>query len=697
MQWETRKGMIRSWRRSRTLLACVCASLVLTGCPGEDDAPGQSADVENAGGEMGAYEGDGGREGTPPEAQAPDVEEDTLEEPAESSPAEDMDPEMARCQQGCEARARRMHDGCVEDGGDPGECGREARAWMATCLEEHCVEAGEVGPCERGCSERARRQHAACVDEGGNPEDCGREARHFARECVETHCSAERDDPDPCEARCGERVRRGYDACVDEGGAPEECEYAAERRMAECVETRCGEARDAPDACEEGCGERARHMHAGCVEEGGDPEECGRAAREWMQGCSEMHCEAEPDEQDACELACRERAHGRLEACVEEGGEHEDCAGAARAWLAECIDARCAEGMGEQAACEEGCGARARHVHAECLEGGGTPEECGREARGWLGACLERHCGEVEAEEEACERGCNERARHAHAECLEAGGDAEDCGRRARAWAAECVDRHCGEAAEAEDEACGRGCSERARHAHAECVEAGGEVEDCGREARAWAAECVERHCGEAEPEAREDQAREDDAREAEAAVCEDACGARAWQMFTTCVDSGRDAEVCGPFAREAMETCLAERCRPAQDEGGGAAEGEGGEGEACNAACGERARHFHANCLEEGGEPEACGGQAREWMRACIERHCGDAADPEEEARDGRDEAERDAGDVCEGACGDRARRMHAQCIEAGGTPEACGREAREWMAACIARHCAVDEARGR
>lgn len=165
--------------------------------------------------------------------------------------------------------------------------------------------------------------------------------------------------------------------------------------------------------------------------------------------------------------------------------------------------------------CEARCGLAAREIAGTCVDDGGDREACGAEGRAAHGACIEEHCAPF-AERgappvDACHERCGGLGREDHRQCLEAGGTDEDCLAGARETVGSCIADHCLEAPQppappssgappppppaSEPPVCEDRCLQQGRQVGGDCVEAGGLLEDCRAEAQAATRECIATHC----------------------------------------------------------------------------------------------------------------------------------------------------------------------------------------------------------
>ena len=90
----------------------------------------------------------------------------------------------------------------------------------------------------------------------------------------------------------------------------------------------------------------------------------------------------EPDGTIGCRFQCVREAFAAYRECIDGGGTREECRMVFRTTYEACV-ASC------EPSCQEMCFADARDVYRDCIKAGGTRRECGRMAFEFLMECLE--------------------------------------------------------------------------------------------------------------------------------------------------------------------------------------------------------------------------------------------------------------------------------------------------------------------
>ncbi len=138
-----------------------------------------------------------------------------------------------------------------------------------------------------------------------------------------------------------------------------------------------------------------------------------------------------------CERLCHEEGGRILRECMEAGGTEEDCEAQVRAFIEECLRENCPPPPPN---CERRCQAEGRRILRECIAAGGTEEDCAAEARAFVEGCVRENCPPRPPN---CERRCHGEGGHIFRECMDAGGTEEDCGAEARAFVEACIRDNC--------------------------------------------------------------------------------------------------------------------------------------------------------------------------------------------------------------------------------------------------------------
>ena len=78
--------------------------------------------------------------------------------------------------------------------------------------------------------------------------------------------------------------------------------------------------------------------------------------------------------------------------------------------------------------CLQQCGQDARGtIYSDCLDEGGDHQECGVTGRQWYRECLETKCDESAIQLDNCRTDCRVQTKEAHKKCLDQGIDTEQC------------------------------------------------------------------------------------------------------------------------------------------------------------------------------------------------------------------------------------------------------------------------------
>jgi hypothetical protein len=221
------------------------------------------------------------------------------------------------CGDRCAHIARRFYSECLEENGEDasGDCKEKAHEILKQCLSR--CEQPPV-PCGERCAERARHLYSeciagkekeilACVEAGGDPAECERQAARECRQpaaeflarCLRENCPQPEPEPPSCAERCDASVARFLEECEADGG--EGCAEKARELRRLCL-TRCEGDRPLPD-CDADCEELGRKLAERCAASEASEEECASRVAEFVE-----HCKARLAE--ACEVreAALERA-----------------------------------------------------------------------------------------------------------------------------------------------------------------------------------------------------------------------------------------------------------------------------------------------------------------------------------------------------------------------------------------------------
>jgi hypothetical protein len=229
--------------------------------------------------------------------------------------------------------------------------------------------------------------------------------------------------PSECRNTCVKKALAVFDECAVGIDGREECFGRAIHTFFECVRE-CPAPE--PPTCKDRCESHAREVYDRCIEngaggtdggggivvepktgaggedgDGGEDKRCAAIAREALETCIEENC-GDP-EPPTCEGECKLAAAAVLEECLDgaEGDvEEAACIKLAREAYAECVAGNCEEP--EPPTCDEECEAVATQLRDDCVEAGGDLDECNMEARAALAICLEKHCEAPPTCEDRC-------------------------------------------------------------------------------------------------------------------------------------------------------------------------------------------------------------------------------------------------------------------------------------------------------
>ena len=103
------------------------------------------------------------------------------------------------------------------------------------------------------------------------------------------------------------------------------------------------------------------------------------------------------------------------------------------------------EDINPDLSCLQKCGQEARGtVYANCLDEGGEREECATSGRQWYRECLSTRCGEVAIQRDDCMTGCRIDAKTDHEQCTAESDNPKECRAKKRVQVDECI-AECGE------------------------------------------------------------------------------------------------------------------------------------------------------------------------------------------------------------------------------------------------------------
>ncbi len=293
---------------------------------------------------------------------------------------------------------------CTDAGGHPLGAG-------STCRMVNC---GSPPP-EACCFENGRCESlepSDCEDAGGQPQGPGTTCR-----------TADCGPPPDCEERCHAEADQVFEECIDEGIDEGRCRVLADEFLGMCI-LACLP----PPPTEACCFEDGRCedlMPIACTGAGGQPQGADTT-------CRTVDCGSPPTD---CEHRCRQEGERAFRECMEAGGNEDDCAAEARAFVEECLRENCPPPPPD---CARRCHKKGGHIFRACMRGGGSEDDCAAEAREFVDECLREECPEPPA----CGRRCREGVERVFDECIEDGGTERECKVLSKEHFKDCV-RNC--------------------------------------------------------------------------------------------------------------------------------------------------------------------------------------------------------------------------------------------------------------
>ena len=219
----------------------------------------------------------------------------------------------------CGHRARAVYSNCLDQGGAEARCSAYARRAHGACVDAQETEASEgsegvvVEPRPdltkpQKCLVRAKKMYAQCLENGGSRLRCSVLGDRLKRKCAKpAHVDAdetqseqesaneevESGDAD-VEYACSERARAHHDRCIESRENPRVCANDARAIYERCAgmqsdDASAEEPTDGDVDLNRLCGERARHVYAGCIEDGGDARRCGALDHRALDACVEAN------------------------------------------------------------------------------------------------------------------------------------------------------------------------------------------------------------------------------------------------------------------------------------------------------------------------------------------------------------------------------------------------------------------------
>ncbi len=452
-----------------------------------------------------------------------------------------------------------------------------------------------------------------------------------------------------CEERCERHADEVFLACRARGASIEDCAGEARNALAECLED-C----DRPEepTCLDRCREHATEVEHACLERGGGPDLCENEGREAYTACVKEKCEPEdPPAEPGCADRCEERAREVKHACLEGGGSEEECARQARAAFEDCVE-HCDKPVDppEEPTCEDRCEENAKVIRDACIERGGGEDACHREFLDAYEACVKVNCRPDEPPREpGCVDRCEEEARAVKVACRERGGTEEECATAAREAFETCT-AHCDKPEDPPKEPTCEGlCEKHATEVRNACLERGGGPDLCESEGLKAYEDCLAEKCKREEPP--------------KEPGCEDRCEVRAREVKHACLERGGSEEECAREFTAAFRACVAEKCerpdpRPPVDP------------PSCEKRCQARWEEVFRRCIADGRGEDDCRAAANTERDACVHA-CDRRPDPEPPS--------------CDERCARYRAAVLKACLETGAGEEFCVHEAGQAQERCI------------
>ncbi len=440
------------------------------------------------------------------------------------------------CEEKCRAHAEEQRKLCLASGVSPDDCAAKAKALFEACVTAECKRP-DTKPvqCEDGCRRRAEETNKTCLQAGGTAEDCAKQAAAVLERCLAS-CPKPEPKPQTCEGACKERAQAVLKACKEAGGGADECEKRYKASLEECLLT-CPKPTPKPETCEGACKERAQAVLKACKEAGGGAEDCEKRYKAAFEECMTANCPRPTPKPETCEGACKERAQAVLKACKEAGGGADECEQKYKAAFEECMTANCPRPTPKPDNCEGACKERAQAVLKACKEAGGSAEDCEKRYKAAFEECIAATCPRPTPKPDQCEDKCRRVAESVLAACKEAGGNAEECGQKARTAYNECLTENCPRPTAVPTPACENRCGAAAEEARNACLREGGTEADCAAKGRRVYSDCMFR----CDPQ-----------------FCASVCQERSEEVRKTCLANGGNEEACAQQARKALAECKA-------------------------------------------------------------------------------------------------------------------------------------------
>ena len=379
--------------------------------------------------------------------------------------------------------------------------------------------------------------------------------------------------------------------------------------------------------CKDRCAARAAEAFQACLAEGLGEEACAAKKAAVLEECLRSECGVEPPDEPTCKERCSARAAEAFQACIADGLTEKECLAKKAAVLEECLVSECGVEPPDEPTCEQLCKEAAAKALSQCLQEGGSEEECVAQKAAVLQECLRSECGVEPPDEPTCEELCEKGAAKAFQLCIEEGKTEEECHVRAQALLEDCIEG-CGESPP--DKPCAEECAAAGNAVFLACLEAGGDKEECRSHADGIVGLCLER-CGTGTP-------------------CEDRCAVAAQIVLTGCALGQLTEEECNLMANTILEKCLPD-CEPAPS---------------CESGCEELAQRAVGECKGRGGEEGDCKAEGAAVLADCLS-HC-----------EGKPIVD------CDRQCEEKADELFARCVAEGKSEADCQAKRAEFVVRC-------------
>jgi len=300
--------------------------------------------------------------------------------------------------------------------------------------------------------------------------------------------------------------------------------------------------------------------------------------------------------------------------------------------------------------CADRCAAMGAEMEQRCHGSDGTVDAaCLAAVQAHVAACVEACENPPPPPDPTCPELCKRRVVEDAEACVAAGGNRDECWRNAEALLRGCLQTECGIQPPPPPLPCADRCENLRADLLQKCVGENGQVVDeaCLAEVEATVERC-RANCVDPQPPPGSD--------------CKDECVAAAEKATAECLASNLPAEECAARKRRVLEECLQLCAAPPPE-----------QPPTCEERCRERVAKIKESCADPTSPvlPEECARQIEEALRACLAEDC--STDPPPAA-------------TCEDRCKLHARHVYEACAQNGLVDAECENRAAEAF-----RQCAV------